>query len=399
MKRVLAVILALVFLILPLSINTAYAAENNTVKILAIGNSFTENSVSMVRNFSDGDISAKTDILIASLTIGGISLETHEKNIKENAEKYKYIKRYKTKEEKANVSVQQALTFEEWDYIVVQQVSHLAGMEETYEPYLGNILNYIKSVVPNAQIVFNQTWAYEIDSKHNKYHNYNNSQTQMFAQIRSAYNKYSEKYSLDIIPCAEAFQLARAETLFDYSHGGKSLCIEDGYHANVAGCYLLGAVWYEYFTKKSVWDNVCTHKNLTKSEMYTLKRAAHNAVKARYTISGNNDDTYGFLVETVTSKKPVEYISSVNTTTTSLVTTTSAPQTTTTSKVNTSAILSENSEIVSLEQESSEIQVAPPVEKKNYITVILITVAASVIAVSAAVFLIIYLSTKAKAKK
>ncbi|MBQ7045311.1 MAG: DUF4886 domain-containing protein [Clostridia bacterium] len=394
MKRIVAFLLCLI-LVIPLSV-CAYAEvqEPKTTKILAIGNSFTENSVSMLRNFSDGDISAQTDLLVASLTIGGISLETHEKNIKENAEKYKYIKRYKTKEEKANVSVQQALTFEEWDYIVVQQVSHLAGLEETYELYLENILKYIKSIVPNAKIVFNQTWAYEIDSKHNQYHRYNNSQSQMFMKIRSAYNKYAAKYSLDIIPCAEAFQLARGEAMFDYKNGGTSLCVEDGYHANTAGCYLLGAVWYEYFTKKSVWDNVYTHKNLTKAQMYTLKRSAHNAIKARYTVSGNNDDTYGFLVETVTSKKPVEYISSALTTTSiaeSSQTTTTSAATSTLGQTTTTSVISDE-----ISSEPSDIQTAVPMPKQRPWLVIILVTFIALIAVGGAVVLVVFLATKNK---
>lgn len=216
----------------------------------------------------------------------------------------------------------------------------------------------------------------------------------MFMKIRTTYNKYAAKYSLDIIPCAEAFQLARGETQFDYKNGGSSLC-KDGYHANTAGCYLLGAVWYEYFTKKSVWDNVYTHKNLTKSQMYTLKRAAHNAIKARYTVSGNNDDTYGFLVETVTSKKPVEYISSDFITTTSIAessqTTTTSAATSVQSQTTTTSVISDETS-----SEPSDIQTAVPMPKQRPWLVIILVTFIALIAVGGAVVLVVFLATKNK---
>ena len=216
----------------------------------------------------------------------------------------------------------------------------------------------------------------------------------MFMKIRSAYNKYAAKYSLDIIPCAEAFQLARGEAMFDYKNGGTSLCVEDGYHANTAGCYLLGAVWYEYFTKKSVWDNVYTHKNLTKAQMYTLKRSAHNAIKARYTVSGNNDDTYGFLVETVTSKKPVEYISSALTTTSiaeSSQTTTTSAATSTLGQTTTTSVISDE-----ISSEPSDIQTAVPMPKQRPWLVIILVTFIALIAVGGAVVLVVFLATKNK---
>lgn len=399
MKRIFAFLLCVILIFSVITTASAADNESGTIKILAIGNSFTQNSVSLLRRFSDGDISAKTDLLVASLTIGGSSLETHAKNIKENASKYTYSKYYTQNEKKENITIQQAVTFEEWDYIVLQQVSQLSGMEETYEPYLGDILKYIKGVAPNTKIVLNQTWAYESDSKHSGYANYNNSQAQMFIKLKSAYSKYATKYSLDVIPCGEAFELARADDLFDYKNGGLSLCNDDGYHANTAGCYLLGAVWYEYFSKKSVWDNVYTNNKLTKGQMATLKRSAHDTIKKYYTVSGSNTDTYGFLTEAVSSEKTEASsnglvtattsrpISSQNTATTSVVTSVQSVQ----------SILSQDTLNSNIEaSEPSNIPTAVPVPKKNFLPVILLTVGISVLAVGSAVVLVIFFTTKKK---
>ena len=63
------------------------------------------------------------------------------------------------------VSVLEALESDEWDYVTMQQVSHLSIDYSTYQPYLNELSQYVKKYVPNAKQLIHQTWAYEQGSE------------------------------------------------------------------------------------------------------------------------------------------------------------------------------------------------------------------------------------------
>mgnify|MGYP000197216844 FL=1 len=106
----------------------------------------------------------------------------------------------------------------------------------------------------------------------------------MFSALKDAYKQASEALKARIIPCGEAMQKARSFSLFDYANGGKSLC-RDGFHASIPqGRYLLGAVWYEVLTGKSILENPYvpvdkeTRSPIPEDELKVLKQCAHEAV-------------------------------------------------------------------------------------------------------------------------
>lgn len=80
---------------------------------------------------------------------------------------------------------------EPWDYITFQQVSQDSGRPETYEPYLGNLLDYVKGIVTNNNVKFglHQTWAYAKNSTHGGFANYGNNQQTMYQAIVDAVNQ------------------------------------------------------------------------------------------------------------------------------------------------------------------------------------------------------------------
>jgi len=52
----------------------------------------------------------------------------------------------------------------------------------------------------------------------------------------------------------------------------------DGHHAGTAGEYLAAAVWYETIFSKSIVGNEFMPKQLTKKDIITLQRIAHETV-------------------------------------------------------------------------------------------------------------------------
>ena len=215
------------------------------IKILAIGNSFSEDATRYLQKISE---SAGEKLFVRNLYIGGCSLQTHAENIKNERKAYVY------QEDSADictVSVNEALLFEDWDYVTVQQASHFSGKYETYEPYLSEIINYVKGVLPNAKIVFHRTWPYEKGSTHGAFPDYGCNRTKMYEQIVGASEVAAKSHGLDIIGVGDiVYSLGETKT-FDKERGGISL-YRDGFHLGLLyGRYLAGLVWFKFFTGKS----------------------------------------------------------------------------------------------------------------------------------------------------
>lgn len=220
------------------------------IKILAIGNSFSEDATHYLYQMAQVD---NVDMKVVNLNIGGCSLEQHWNNIRANASEYRY-------EENGNVtdvyvSIEETLKAEQWDYVITQQASHDSGLEETYQPYLANMISFIKECAPNAKIFLHETWAYEMDSVHPGFLNYHQNQLEMYNKLSHAYKNAAEEFGLGVIPSGDVIQELRKRKPFVYGHGGMSLC-RDGFHMNlIYGRYLLSAIWYKTFTKHSIVNN------------------------------------------------------------------------------------------------------------------------------------------------
>ncbi len=212
------------------------------MNVLCIGNSFSQDATRYLHQISDDEI------FVRNLYIGGCSLETHVNNIKENNAFYEYQKNGRKLK---MTSINDALKKKKWDYVTIQQVSHFSGMVETYEPFIGYIIDYIKNECPSAKIVFHRTWAYDPKSTHGGFVTYNNDTNYMFERIIEATDIITKKYSLDIIDNATAIQKARELDEFNPEKGGVSIN-RDGFHLSLDyGRYLAGLTMFKYFTGKS----------------------------------------------------------------------------------------------------------------------------------------------------
>lgn len=220
------------------------------MKVLAIGNSFSQDATHYLAQIANAQ---NVEIKVVNLYIGGCNLERHWKNICENINDY-LLEIDGTSTEKY-VSIKEALDMEDWDIIVTQQASHDSGLIDTYEPYLSNICDYIKKEKPKAKLFLQETWAYESDSMHPGFINYNQNQNEMYEKLKEAYTIEAEKNNMVIIPCGDVIQQLRKIEPFIYGHGGMSIC-RDGFHMNVIyGRYLLSAVWYKAFTGNILANN------------------------------------------------------------------------------------------------------------------------------------------------
>lgn len=209
------------------------------MKILSIGNSFSQDSTALLQLLTD-------KITVRNLYIGGCSLDMHAANIENDAAKYE-LQENGEKMQNALVSIKEALTRDKWDYITVQQVSGRSGVYESFYPYLGELLDYVRKY-SDAEIVLHETWSYEIGSGHPDFAIYNSDREQMAQAIKETYEKVSAKENLRIIRVGEAVWNLRAKPSFDYENGGLSLT-RDGFHLSLSyGRLLAASVWCKFFT-------------------------------------------------------------------------------------------------------------------------------------------------------
>ena len=185
------------------------------MKILAIGNSFSEDAMYYLKNIADAD---GVEVKAVNLYIGGCNLERHWKNIRTDAREYQY--QLNGHPQDRMVSVKEALDEEEWDYIVTQQASHDSGWQDTYEPFLHQIIQYLKKEKPQAEILLHETWAYEVDSTHECFERYHCDQMQMYERLRTAYQKAAKEHQPRMIPCGDVIRKLRSTKTIDYQHGG-----------------------------------------------------------------------------------------------------------------------------------------------------------------------------------
>ena len=218
------------------------------MKILSIGNSFSQDAHKWLHALAKQN---GIEIETTNLYIGGCSLKTHWENIVENNTNYdleinggKCVRK---------ISIDEALKLDKFDVITFQQRSGHSGLIETYFPYLSNIDIVVRELQPDAKIMFHQTWAYETDSVHKEFENYNSNQDEMFKKIIETTEKAAEEIDADIIPTGRVIQkLRKTVKEFDYTNGGKSLC-RDGSHLSYDyGRYAAAATWIRAIARKNV---------------------------------------------------------------------------------------------------------------------------------------------------
>ena len=256
-------------------------AQQKTVRILAIGNSFSQDAVEQyLHELAEAE---GISTIIGNMFIGGCSLERHVKNARDNAPAYAYRKigTDGKKREKGKMSLEAVLADEAWDYVSLQQASPFSGMYETYEASLPELIEYVKARLPKkTKLMLHQTWAYASTSKHSGFKNYNCNQLTMYQAIADAVKKAAKANKIKIvIPSGTAIQNARTSFIGDHLN-------RDGYHLDVKiGRYTAACTWFERIFKHNVVGNPYAPEGLDEVRKAVAQKAAHAAVKHPYKVT------------------------------------------------------------------------------------------------------------------
>ena len=227
-----------------------------SIKVLAIGNSFSQDAINN-HLYQVLESAGYEEIILGNMYIGGCSLDTHWSNMKSEGAEYTYYYRSASTNgwrTTYNQTLNYAMAEEDWDYITIQQVSGSSGIIGDYGN-LGNCLNWINDnkTNPNAKILWHMTWAYDEVNENSAYSKYSSDQMTMYRKILDTVNAKIEGNSLidGIIPSGTTIQNLRTSSKVEPA----ALCESDGYHLSAKiGDYAAALTWYAYLSGDDVSD-------------------------------------------------------------------------------------------------------------------------------------------------
>lgn len=257
------------------------SANEGVIKILAIGNSFSEDAIE--NHLYDLAKASGKKVIIGNMYIGGASLADHKLNAERTSTVYQYRKTDENGEKKTltNVSLNLAIQDEAWDYISFQQASPNSGQLETVQADLPAVYEYAKSQAsnPNVKYIYHATWAYAPVTTNTGFANYNNNQLTMYnAIVNVSQNIEPIVPNHLLVPTGTAIQNARSSAL------GESFNNADGYHLNNLGDYIAASTWFEKIFGQTVVGNTY-NGGFSAFEVKVAQNAAHLAVLKPFEIT------------------------------------------------------------------------------------------------------------------
>ena len=242
------------------------------IRVLAIGNSFSEDATAQYLyelGAAQGD-----SLIIGNAYIGGCTIDRHLDNLRKTKYDYQYQKT--TGEGRTiehQVELRRIILDEPWDYITLQQASQLSGVAKSYD----NLAALKRAVMllatnPDVEFLWHMTWAYSSSFKDKRFEAYDYDQKKMYAAILSCVRTEVPKALIKrVIPSGTAIQVAR------YFMG--DVLNRDGFHLSYTlGRYTAACTWCEILTGRSIDENTYRPEIITQEEAQTCRQSAHEAI-------------------------------------------------------------------------------------------------------------------------
>ena len=211
----------------------------DTLKILAVGNSFSDDATYWLpRMMTSAGIG---NIVVGRMYIGNCSLQKHCEKYENNAAEYTYSKN--TRDGWTDIStrftLKGALQDERWDIVTIQQNPGLSGLWGSYIPYLEKLVGIVRKECPKAAIVWHQTWAYASNSTLAPFADYGYNQTEMTNAIDGCTRLVQASGIPVVIPSGSSIKRMRSS----------SYCVDtefsrDTQHLSPHGKYIAACAWY-----------------------------------------------------------------------------------------------------------------------------------------------------------
>lgn len=241
-------VLCLLLGLVPFGAN-AVQTDNAPLKVLAIGNSYSMDSLNHLEQIAAKE-GKKLDIGCLFLANGTLSM--HAKNMVPDAGgKLPAVYRWYTYiDGQWNVVMEKdllhGLTAMDWDVITLQQGSRESGLSGTYREDLTTVVNFVNAhkTNPNAKLWWHMTWAYDNSYTSSAFSSYyGQDQERMYNSIVNAVKNEimpmlgAGKTFEVLIPTGAAIQNARTDAPTVTFN-------RDGTHLNALGRIIASYTWY-----------------------------------------------------------------------------------------------------------------------------------------------------------
>ncbi len=212
------------------------------MKILSIGNSFSEDAQ---RYLAGVGHSMGLEIKCVNLCIGGCTLVRHYNNMLKDTPDY--ILQEDGKTLSYNHKLKDILLSDSFDVITIQEASVRSTDYRNFQPYLSELVKYIRDLCPTAKIALHETWGYESHTDRIKNLGFD-THSDMFAAVEATYKKARDNIKPDyLIPSGKVMCALYDEGLKIH---------RDGFHASHGiGRYAIALTWLKTLTGVSVMDN------------------------------------------------------------------------------------------------------------------------------------------------
>ncbi len=253
--------------------------DDGVLRILTIGNSFSDDTMEYVGKIAE---SYGMQVFLGNLYIGGCNINYHLDNLKNESALYTYrVYSNGAWKNHQNYKSTDAIKSQSWDYISFQQASPDSGRVSTMTN-LEALMAGVRAICnQDAKFIWHMTWAYQADSNHSGFANYNNSQDQMYEAIIQAVQSVvmpNEQFAL-VAPVGTAIQNARTSILGDR-------LTRDGYHLNLEyGRYIAGLTFFSAITGVDVSKVSYVAPGIPADIKVVCVEAAVNAVKNPFTVT------------------------------------------------------------------------------------------------------------------
>lgn len=255
---------------------------DGVLKILAIGNSFADDTMEYVYQIAK-DLGVD-NMVLGILYIGGCTLDTHWNCASENKPAYEYRRNVgngwqTTKDTKMST----ALIDENWDYVTFQQASIECGNPDSFT-HLDELIAYVRERVPEtAQFGWNMTWAFQSDCENTQFERYDYDQMKMYNSITQVVQDKivpNEAYTA-LIPTGTAVQNARTSFLGDTLN-------RDGHHMDYKiGRYIVGLTLVRALLDLPISEVTYRPDGVTEQMQKVAIEAAENAVEHPFTVTNS----------------------------------------------------------------------------------------------------------------
>lgn len=203
------------------------------MKILSIGNSFAQDTMTYLPEIAN-DLGL--DSIFAYLYIGGCPIGYHYLNAIDDLPVYHYY--YSTSntpwQNKKRVSISEAISSQDWDWINIQHGSKDSHCytDPAYYKRLPELVSYVKALAgEKTRISFNMAWVADPENKHHEMVDFHgNDQNKMYeALVKITRTLVASTKGIDkISPTGTAIQTARKLGFNDITRDGYHLSYDFG---------------------------------------------------------------------------------------------------------------------------------------------------------------------------